>query len=152
MNDAEKLKLDEMFRRAAPLIQRLSGPSVLPDRVQAALDQMLDKKFPVMRELTEKQMEGLLLKLVAKQPADGFEITNNLTRANFKLKDGSEGMIYGILGRLETQGMLEGRWRESGAAMRKTYYLTDQGTKLVNRKSAAAGELQGWVNLIMERC
>lgn len=107
MNDAEKLKLEEMLRQAAPLIKRLSGPSVLPDRVQAALDQMLDKKFPVVRELTEKQMEGLLLKLVAEQPADGFELINKLTRAKFKLKEEDEGAIYAILGALESNDLLE---------------------------------------------
>ena len=152
MNDAEKLKLEEKLRQAAPLIKRLSGPSVLPDRVRAALNQVLDRKFPVVRELTEKQMEGLLLKLVAEQPADGFELINKLTRAKFKLKGGSEGMIYGILGRLETQGVLEGRWRESDSAMKKNYHLTEQGTRLVKREFAASAEMQGWADLVLGKC
>ena len=61
-------------------------------------------------------------------------------------------MIYGLLGRMETRGAIEGRWRESSAAMMKTYHLTGQGTKLLNRELAAAGELQGWANLVLGKC
>ena len=151
MNDAEKLKLEEMLRQAAPLIKRLSGPSVLPDRVQAALDQMLDKKFPVVRELTEKQMEGLLLKLVAEQPADGFELINKLTRAKFKLKEEDEGAIYAILGALESNDLLEGRWRESSGRMKKTYHLTENGSKRLERETATSSQLAAWANSVLSQ-
>ncbi|MEQ2005692.1 MAG: PadR family transcriptional regulator [Limisphaerales bacterium] len=153
MNDAEKSKLEQELKKAAPVLNRLSdGPSVLPDHVRARLNTALDKKFPLVRELTAKQMEGLLLKLIAEQPADGFELINNLGKAKFKLQGGTEGMIYGILSRLEHQGSIEGRWRESSAAMTKSYHLTSQGTKLMNRELASAGELQGWANLVLGKC
>ncbi|NBR87886.1 MAG: hypothetical protein EB082_14280 [Verrucomicrobia bacterium] len=48
MNDAEKLKLEQELKEAAPLINRLSdGPSVLPDHIKARLNSALDKKFPL---------------------------------------------------------------------------------------------------------
>lgn len=48
MNDAEKSKLEQELKEAAPLINRLSdGPSVLPDHIKARLSAALDKKFPL---------------------------------------------------------------------------------------------------------
>lgn len=48
MNDAEKSKLEQELKKAAPVINRLSdGPSVLPDHVSARLNAALDRKFPL---------------------------------------------------------------------------------------------------------
>ena len=48
MNDAEKSKLEQELKEAAPLINRLSdGPSVLPDHIKARPNAALDKKFPL---------------------------------------------------------------------------------------------------------
>lgn len=48
MNDAEKSKLEQELKKAAPVINRLSdGPSVLPEHVRARLNSVLDKKFPL---------------------------------------------------------------------------------------------------------
>ena len=48
MNDAEKSKLEQKLKEAAPVLNRLGdGPSVLPDHVRARLNSALDKKFPL---------------------------------------------------------------------------------------------------------
>ena len=48
MNDAEKSKLEQELKEAAPVINRLGdGPSVLPDHVRARLNSALEKKFPL---------------------------------------------------------------------------------------------------------
>jgi len=152
MNEAEKNDLEARLKRVAPLMNRLSKESFpIPDRVRARFNEVLDRKFPVAKELSEKEMEALLLKLIAEEPNDGFSLTSELEKARFKLKGGAEGAIYGILNRLESKGMLEGRWRESSATMTKTYHLTDRGTKAVKRETASSGELQSWANLVLGR-
>ena len=56
MNDAEKSKLEQKLKEAAPLINRLSdGPSVLPDHVRARLNSALDKKFPLAAQQTSQE-------------------------------------------------------------------------------------------------
>jgi hypothetical protein len=46
MNDAEKLKLEQELKKAAPLLNRLGdGPSPLPDHVRARLNAALDRKM-----------------------------------------------------------------------------------------------------------
>ncbi len=152
MNDAEKQKLEALLRQVAPLMPKLADPPAgQPDRVRAAFERALEKKFPQVRELTEKQMESLLLKLIADQPADGFELITGLGKAHFKLKGVGEGAVYGLLSKLEENGLVEGRWRESSSTMKKSYYLTDSGTRLLKRELASAGELQGWANLVLGR-
>jgi hypothetical protein len=48
MNDAEKSKLEQELKEAAPVLNRLGdGPSVLPDHIKARLNSVLDKKFPL---------------------------------------------------------------------------------------------------------
>ena len=152
MNDDEKLKLEAKLRQSAPLIKRLSEQADgKPDHIRTAFELALEKKFPLVRELTEKQMEGLLLRLIAEQPADGLELINNLTRAHFCLKGGGEGVIYGILSAMESSGLVEGRWRESSAKMVKSYHLTESGTNRLQRHSAASAETSNWANLVLGR-
>ena len=48
MNDAEKLKLEQELRKAAPLLNRLGGGAdPLPDHVRARLNAALDRKMPL---------------------------------------------------------------------------------------------------------
>ena len=108
MNDAENQKLDAVLRQVAPLMPKLADPPAgQPDRVRAAFERALEKKFPLVRELTEKQMESLLLKLVAEQPADGFQLITSLGKAHFKLKGAGEGAVYGLLAKLEENRLVE---------------------------------------------
>lgn len=152
MNDAEKLKLEELLRQVGPLVNKLADPPAGQiDRVRAAFERVLNEEFPLAKELTEKQMEALLLKLIAEQPADGFELITSLGKAHFKLHGVGEGGVYGLLAKLEDKGLIEGRWRESSATMKKTYHLTETGTRLLKRELATAGELQGWANLVLGR-
>ena len=56
MNDAEKLKLEQELKEAAPVINRLGeGPSVLPDHVRARLNAALDKKFPLAAQQASQE-------------------------------------------------------------------------------------------------
>lgn len=58
MNDAEKLKLEQELKKAAPVINRLNdGPSVLPDHVRARLEAALDKKFPLSAQQAVEQQK-----------------------------------------------------------------------------------------------
>ena len=58
MNDAEKSKLEQELKKAAPVINRLGdGPSVLPDHVRARLEAALDKKFPLAGQQASEAAE-----------------------------------------------------------------------------------------------
>lgn len=71
MNDAEKLKLEQELKRAAPVINRLSdGPSVLPDPVRARLEAALDKKFPLAAQPASQEPAAVRRTAVEQQKAE----------------------------------------------------------------------------------
>lgn len=56
MNDAEKSKLEQELKEAAPVLNRLGdGPSVLPDHIKARLNAALDKKFPLTAQQASQE-------------------------------------------------------------------------------------------------
>jgi len=69
MNDAEKSKLEQELKKAAPVINRLGdGPSVLPDHVRARLNTALDKKFPLAaQQASEASGEASVRKTVVER-------------------------------------------------------------------------------------
>ena len=70
MNDAEKSKLEQELREAAPVINRLGdGPSVLPDHIKARLNAALDKKFPLTANQTSESVEPTRARKSAVEPA-----------------------------------------------------------------------------------
>ncbi|NDJ15116.1 MAG: hypothetical protein EBY17_28675 [Acidobacteriia bacterium] len=152
MNDAEKLKLEELLRQVGPLVNKLADPPAgQTDRVRAAFERVLNEEFPLPKELTEKQMESLLLKLIAEQPADGFELISKLNQGLFRLAGQGEGAIYGVLARLESSGLLQGEWRESSTRMVKMYRLTDAGGLRVAEKSAIQAEIGAWAEMLLKK-
>lgn len=152
MKDAEKLKLEELLRQAGPLAARLLDPPAgQPDRVRAAFARALDKKFPLPKELSEKQMEALLLRLIAEQAADGFELISKLNQGLFRLAGQGEGAIYGLLATMESSGLLQGEWRESSTRMVKMYRLTDAGGLRLAEKSAIQAETGAWAEMLLKK-
>ena len=152
MNDAEKLKLEELLRQVGPLVNKLADPPAgQTDRVRAAFERVLNEEFPLPKELTEKQMESLLLKLIAEQPADGFELISKLNQGLFRLAGQGEGAIYGVLARLESSGLLQAEWRESSTRMVKMYRLTDAGGLRVAEKSAIQAEIGAWAEMLLKK-
>ena len=152
MNDAEKSRLEQELKKAAPVINRLGdGPSALPDHIKARLNSALDRKFPLAKELSEKQMESLLLRLIAEQPADGFELISKLNQGLFRLAGQGEGAIYGLLAKMESSGLLQGEWRESSTRMVKMYRLTDAGGLRLAEKSAIQAETGAWAEMLLKK-
>ena len=79
----------------------------------------------VMSHLAEEQYGYSLIKLLADQ---GLEI--------------DQGTLYPLLRRLETQGLLESKWRVDEARPRRYYVLSSQGLALLPRLK---GE---WLSLV----
>ena len=150
MNDAEKQKLEALLRQVAPLMPKLADPPAgQPDRVRVAFERALEKKFPQFRELTEKQMEDLLLKLIAEQRIYGTDLVDAVLRARFRVGREGEGAILAILAGLEDRELVAGEWRPGTSRMVKRYQLTPDGRRLLEKKPQAAAELLSWVETVV---
>ena len=80
----------------------------------------------------------------------GLEIADRLEKANIKLKDGGgEGVIYGLLAKLELAGCVRGEWREAGDRMNKIYRTTEKGTSSLREAKDASTQLHAWSEMIL---
>ena len=69
----------------------------------------------------------------------GYTLRKTLEDAGMPV---DEGTLYPLLRRLETQGLLESRWRIDEARPRRYYILSPQGVKLLPRLKSE------WQNLV----
>jgi DNA-binding PadR family transcriptional regulator len=113
---------------------------VVPPHVLAKLRAAQKRKFPAWTELTAKEMEPLLLSVLAHGQKDGFDIISRLEKAHIRIKGGGEGVNYGVLSRLVSAGYMQVDLEDHGGQIRKFYRLTQEGrTEL---ETAEAPELE----------
>ena len=142
-------EFDQLLEEAKPDLQamRKNSPPITPERIQE-LKNTLEKIHPVLQVLTAKQMEALLLKVLGEKSMTGFEIAERLEKANIKLKEGGEGVLYRLLSKLETAGWLTGEWGERGDQMIKRYCATDEGKESLRSLKVEAAQLNVWCDLV----
>ena len=79
-----------------------------------------------MTEVLKGTLEGIVLAILSRQPAYGYEITASLRDQGFS--EIAEGTVYALLVRIEQRGLVETKTvpSEKGPP-RKVYALNDQG-------------------------
>lgn len=79
-----------------------------------------------MTELLKGTLEGIVLAILAGQPAYGYEITARLRAQGFT--DIAEGTVYAVLVRIEQRGLVDvHKVRSEKGPPRKVYTLNPQG-------------------------
>jgi DNA-binding PadR family transcriptional regulator len=144
-------ELEKMLEEVGPelAVMLSSKPDMSPERIEN-LNKQLEAAHPFLRELTAKQMEALLLKVLGEKSMAGLEIADRLEKANIKLKEGGgEGVLYGLLAKLESAGCVRGEWRESGDRMIKIYRATEKGTGSLREAKVAAAQLNAWSESVL---
>lgn len=77
-------------------------------------------------------LESMILSLLERGPAHGFEIMQSLERASEGILRLKEGSLYPALYRLEENGLLRGKWETNAkrrGPRRRIYSLTPKGKK-----------------------
>jgi PadR family transcriptional regulator PadR len=81
-----------------------------------------------MTEMLKGTLEGIVLSLLAEQPAYGYDITARLRDHGFT--DIAEGTIYALLVRIEQRGLVDvEKVPSEKGPPRKVYALNAQGTR-----------------------
>lgn len=84
-----------------------------------------------MTEMLKGTLEGIVLEILATQPAYGYEITAQLREQGFS--DVVEGTVYALLVRLERRGLVDVEKVPSAKGPpRKVYSLNEQGEEYLN--------------------
>ncbi len=141
----EKMSLEDFEKKlaaAGPHLSEIMGsnPDMSPQRIEK-LTQMLEAHTPFLKELSSNRMEALLLKILGERPMAGFDVALRLEKANIRLKEGGEGILYGLLASLEASGLVSAEWRESGDRMIKIYRLIEKGDGSLHSATVGDSEL-----------
>lgn len=90
-----------------------------------------------LQQLKKGVLEMLVLRLICRKPAYGYELLNRLKTDSDGLFTLKEGTLYPILYRLEDDGMIQASWTtgEGRSAPKKVYSPTEQGKERCLRQA-----------------
>ena len=85
------------------------------------------------RELVAATTRPLLLGILAEGESYGYALIQRVKELSHGQLHWTEGMLYPVLHRLETEGLIAAEWKEGESGRRRKYYrLTRQGRKAAN--------------------
>ena len=102
------------------------------------------------RELKKGSTELLILSLLEDGPRHGYDIGKRIeerSRGRLRLRIAS---LYPMLVRLESRGLIRGRWVERPGERRRRYWrLTGEGRRVLARERATWKEFMAAVNAVV---
>ncbi|MBN1366431.1 MAG: helix-turn-helix transcriptional regulator [Dehalococcoidales bacterium] len=102
-------------------------------------------------ELITTNTDSLLLCLLAEKPMYGYQVIKELSGRSKGYFNFKEGTLYPALHRLETLGLIEGRWQLlSSGQQRKYYHITEKGHVSLMEKRGQWLEFLSAMNLIIQ--
>ncbi len=91
----------------------------------------------VERDLKKGSGELLILSLLDARPRHGYEISKLIETRSQGAVSFRVASLYPLLYRLETRGLIQGRWVEKAGQRRRRYYrLTPAGRKVLAARRA----------------
>ena len=101
-------------------------------------------------QLLKGHLDTLLLATLEAGPRHGYAVMEALRQAGGSRLDLPTGTIYPALRRLESAGLLDGRWSVVGGRKRRTYSLTAAGRRKLSGDRVAWREFASTVTSILE--
>src|SRR5581483_9585539 len=80
-------------------------------------------------EALKGHLDGLILAVVAAEPAHGYAIIEELKHRSGGIFALAEGTVYPALHRLERAGLLASAWTDGGGRPRRVYRITGAGRR-----------------------
>ena len=85
----------------------------------------------LIRTVTRGLNRALILWLLDRKPASGYELTKELERLTGHKQ--SVGVVYPLLYEFEERGLITGEWEKRGKRRKiKNYSITDLGSKMMD--------------------
>ncbi len=105
-----------------------------------------------MQQLKKGVLELLVLGLLCKKPAYGYELLGVLTERSNGLFRLREGTLYPILYRLEDDGLIRSNWQpaEGRTAPKKIYTATPEGQQAFARRRALWADFQRTIERMLQ--
>jgi PadR family transcriptional regulator, regulatory protein PadR len=105
-----------------------------------------------VRARVERFVEPSLLLLLRERPMHGYELIERLPEVAGGETQVDVGNLYRILRALEEEGIVKSEWSaELPGPAKRTYELTDEGRRLLDRWAEALGRAQETIGTFLER-
>jgi len=93
--------------------------------------------MPISQELIKGTVLPVVLSLLKERPRYGYEMVQLVNARTNGALTWSEGTLYPVLHKLESDGLVRAEWRDSEGARRRRYYaLTAAGRRELKHRSA----------------
>ena len=103
------------------------------------------------RELKKGSAELLILSLIEHRTRHGYEISKLIEERSEGVLKYNVASFYPLLYRLETRGLIEGRWVEKAGQRRRRFYkLTPAGKKILASQRSTWQSFVAAINRITE--
>jgi DNA-binding PadR family transcriptional regulator len=89
----------------------------------------LDPSAPIFKGFIRGMLPLYLLITLQDRPLHGTELIKSLSTMSGHSWKPSPGSVYPVLRRLESEGLIAGRWKRSQAAPQRVYRLTAAGRR-----------------------
>lgn len=102
-------------------------------------------------DLVQGTLDMLLLKIVALEPMNGFEVSQRLKQVSGDVLQVSDGSLYPALHKLEQEGWITATWKTSEKGRRAKYYsLTRLGRRQLEREAGNWDRLSGAISRVVK--
>jgi PadR family transcriptional regulator, regulatory protein PadR len=102
-------------------------------------------------EALKGHLDGLLLAVVAEEPAHGYEILERLRARSGGAFALAEGTVYPALHRLEGAGLLKSGWAPGATRRRRVYTLTAKGRRALGERRKEWRVFAGAVEAVLTK-
>jgi PadR family transcriptional regulator, regulatory protein PadR len=106
--------------------------------------------IPVDRELLKGSTATLVLSVLSRGPAHGYQMVKELERLSKGVLTFKEGTLYPILHNLEGDGLIAATWERGDGRERKVYCLTDSGRTELQRRVTQWEEFRTAVDHVVQ--
>jgi PadR family transcriptional regulator, regulatory protein PadR len=102
-------------------------------------------------DLLQGTLDLLILKTISAQPKHGWAIAKRIQQISNDVLQVQQGSLYPALHRLEQQGWIRAKWRESETGRQAKFYsLTAAGRAQLEKETGSWERLSAAINLVIE--
>jgi transcriptional regulator len=103
-------------------------------------------------DLVQGTLDLLILKTVSLEPKHGWAIAKRIQQVSGEVLQVQQGSLYPALHRLEQQGWIRGKWKDSETGRKAKFYsLTAGGRRQLEQETTDWNRLSGAINLVIEK-
>jgi transcriptional regulator len=107
--------------------------------------------MPKPSDLLQGTLDLLVLKTIARDPLHGWAIAKRIQTLSGDVLAVGQGSLYPALHRLEQQGWIDAKWKDSDLGRpSKVYSLTREGRKQLQRELETWDRLSSAVRLLIQ--